>query len=143
MVKLNHPVRVGKEFVTPYLVEGTNVYCINRMKETVILSADKFVTPKKRKKITVPNQVYVSPVVPVAKPKKVVVAPKPIPPKEEVVVIKKEPVIEPGSYSMESSLIIRLSGSAGSTYEMKEEIVVPPVVDNSRYVRPTLDDEYI
>jgi hypothetical protein len=129
MVRLNHSVKVGNKTVTPFLVEGESVYCFNKMRETIILQVGDF-KPKKEKRVVVPFRVTAAPFVPVKK----------------VVVLVPEPVIEeevkPSIYNVESSFVVKVSGQAKTSY-VKKVFVAPPVVDNSRYVRPTLDDDYI
>jgi len=140
MVKLNHPVKIDNKTVTPFLVQGDNVLCFNRRKETVFVPVDKFNLKKKKTKLVVPVQTTSPAIVPKAVIKKV------DPPKEEIIKIKKEVVEEKEDLTFSSTAIIKLSGSAKTNFIINEKIIeeaVPPVVDNSRYVRPTLDDDYI
>lgn len=131
MVKLNHKVKIDNEMLTPYLVSGGYVYCINNSKDTTILPIEKFDVKQKKRHLVVPKQSH-APIVPVA------LAPKPVPPKEEIITIKKTE----DTYVPDSGYLIKFSGKA-ITSCIANEVIIPPVVDNSRYVRPTLDDEYI
>jgi len=141
MVKLNHPVKIDNKIITPFLVQGDNVLCFNRRKETIFIPVDKFNIKEKKKKIVIPMQTT-NPVVPKAIIAKVE---KPEPPKEEIIVIKKDPINEKNSFKFNSLATIKLSGSAKTNLTVKiiEEVIIPPVVDNNRYVRPSLDDDYI
>ena len=131
MVKLNHPVRIDNQTFTPYLVQGGNVYCIDRKKETTILPVEKFKSVKKKRHLVVPLQTT-NPVIPVA------IFKKEEDPVEEIIVIKKveEKFVSDNKYKM------KLSGAAITGFTITE-VIIPPIVDNSRYIRPTLDDEYI
>jgi len=130
VVKLNHPVRIDNQVFTPYLVQGGSVYCIDRKKETTILPVEKFKSAKKKRHLVIPLQAT-NPIVPVAIFKKE-------DPVEEIIVIKK--VDE--EYVSDNNYKIKLSGSAITGFTITE-FIAPPVVDNSRYIRPTLEDEYI
>ena len=142
MVRLNHSVKVDNKIVTPFLIEGDNVVCFNRRNETITLPIEKFKTKNKKKKVVVPVQITAPPIVP-----KAIIAPvkqKPEEPKEEIIVVKKEPIIEESEFSFGSFGSVHFLGSAMSSYSIVEEVIkVPPIVDNNRYVRPSLDDDYI
>ena len=145
MVRLNHSVKVDNRIITPFLIEGTNVLCFDKMKKTIILPLDKFKTIKKNKKLVIPTQITAPPIVPVAVISKITKPVKQEEPKEEIIVIKKEPIED----TFYASLKIRISGSAESSFTENEKIIkeeikeIPPVFDNSRFVRPSLDDDYI
>ena len=189
MVKLNHTTIVDNKPVTPFLIQGSNVYCFNNIKETVILPLSSFKTKKTKKAPVVPKPVFTKQVIP--KP----VLQKPEPPVEETIIIKpklihtkiaggsirtigsadyshiivKTPVImepdKPAIYKYKPAGFIKVFGTADTkhrvfkSYEKNYEGIVqaigvvnskveaaeliPPVVDNSRYIRPTLDNDYI
>lgn len=112
MVRLNHTTIVDNKQVTPFLIQGTNVYCFNKSKQTIILPLTSFKAKKARK----------APVIPIA-----MSTPKPKPqsaPVEEKIVIKavKIHAITGGS--------IRTIGSADYSFAAKKETieVITPVI---------------
>ena len=203
MVRLNHTTIVDNKPVTPFLIQGTNVYCFDKKKETIILPLNSFKARKAKKAPVVPvptlNRMITPEPVLVAPPK-----PKPVPdpePVEEKIIIKpkmihaeitggsirtigfadytytkvKEKVVaitesdKPIVYNYEPFGFIKVFGTsdykhkvfkeyikeyegigivqaiglANSKVAVKAIEVPPPVIDNSRYIRPTMDDDYI
>ncbi len=172
MVRLNHTTIVDNKQVTPFLIQGTNVYCFNKSKQTIILPLTSFKAKKARKAPVVPISMSVP------KPK-----PQPAPVEEKVVIkaveihtitggsirtigsadysfiaekeVTPEPIITPVKitpviFRYKPSGLVKVMGLGESRYTFIKEIipepefVPPPVVDNSRYLgRPSLDDDYI
>jgi len=157
MVKLNHTTLVNNKPVTPFLVDGVNVYCFNKNKQTIILPLTSFKT-KKAKKV---------PIIPASKPKT-----QPTLIKEKIIIktitggfiriigsanynfIKNKKVIasvkdlkESKIFKYNPSGFIKIIGLGNNRYTVikkESEFVPPPVIDNSRYVgRPSLSDDYI
>jgi len=55
----------------------------------------------------------------------------------------KYTVIKPLEKKYEGIGIVQAIGAANTNVKKEEEYTPPPVIDNNRFVRPTLDDEYI
>ena len=197
MVKLNHTAIVDNKPVTPFLIQGTNVYCFDKHKKTIILPINSFKAKKARRAPVVPRPVFNKQITPEPV---LVQKPKPEPPVEEIIIIKpkfihaeiaggsirtigsadyshvivKAPIIiepdKPAIYKYEPAGFIKVFGTADTRHKVfrpyeknyegigivqaigvadsKVEVIapaveIPPVVDNSRYIRPTLDDDYI
>jgi len=153
MIRLNHSTIVENKQVTPFLIQGTNVYCFDKKKETIILPIDSFKTKRKNKKpIVVPiartnNTRSSSRIYPV-KPTMIVKAVgsgiiKVMGSADFSHVANEIVVQEVGKYRYKASGMIKTIGAADVRKEVVEETIIPPVVDNSRYVRPSLDNDYI
>jgi len=111
MVRLNHTTVVDNKPITPFLVQGSQVYCFDKYKKTIILPLNSFKARKEKLAPRVP--------MPIITP---VVAQKPKPPVEEVIIIKPKLIhteIAGGS--------IRTMGSADYKYKTVKAIV-PKVI---------------
>lgn len=131
MIRLNHPIKVNKEIITPYLIEGENVLCFNQKKQTISYPLKTLDKKRKIKKIIIPQQILA--------PSKTVITP--VKKKKEIIKVKKKE--EPMVFKMKQVGSIGIYGSADISFVKKEVEVAPPVVDNNRFIRPTLDDDYI
>ena len=149
MVKLNKSTRIDNKQVTPFLIQGENVYCFDDKRQTVIIPIEKFDIKK------VINKKTIVPIPSIVEAKienkpfviNLTMSPKPIQVKGastygySVIVEQKE---ESSVYKLKPTGFINISGEAEYSYKKNETYTPPPVVDNSRYVgRPTLDDEYV
>lgn len=110
MVRLNHTTLVDNKPVTPFLVQGSNVYCFDKTKQTIILPLTSFKAKKAKKALVVPTSISVQ------KPK-----PKPEPPVEEKIIIKAVEIhaVTGGS--------IRTIGSADYSYKEIKEVIEPVI----------------
>jgi hypothetical protein len=195
MVRLNHKTIVDNKPVTPFLIDGSQVYCFDKYKETIILPLDSFKAKKAKRATVIPMPVFSQ-----VKEAAPVPTPRPIPeePVEEKIIIKPKmihtmlsggsiraigsasyrykvtpivkPVVEtktvyrykPNGFTevlgaaetrfvgfkpyvkeYEGAGLTQAIGAANAKVVIKVADTPPPVVDNSRYIRPTLDDGYI
>jgi len=139
-MRLNHKTLIDDRQVTPFLVQGANVYCFDEKKQTVILDVEKF---KKSKKNIVRSIM----------PRAVIRRKKAsfnyagsgiisLIGSADYKTIKKKSTKKKIDLSYTAEGSIKVFGASNTSMENKT-FVVPPIIDNTRYLRPTLDDEYI